>query len=155
MKTLLVLATLLSTTATFAKDITITGTQAKAVFDSLSIEKLSGFEDGAMGKRYITIGSINCFKSTIAEKEEMGCKFESQEGVDPLTVTLTSGYSGEDYAPLSEIRMVLGDITKADIQTQAERKELKIKSLECKKSGYNFVLDNIEIEVSYSCDITL
>lgn len=155
MKTLLIIATLLSTTATFARDITIAGSQAKAVYDSLEIEKLEGFQDGALGKRYITIGAINCFKSTVADQEEMGCKFDSQEGVDPLTVTLKSGYGGDDYASLAGIRMVLGDVTKAEVQTQVERKELKIKTLECKMSGHNHVLDNINIEVNYSCEISL
>ncbi len=155
MKTLLILAVLVVTTNSFARDVKISGTQAKAVFDALSIEKLEGYQDGAMGKIYITIGAINCFKSTVTNQEEMGCRFESQEGVEPLKVTLTSGYQGEDYASLSEIRMVLGDVTKGEVQTQVERKELKIKSLECKKSGHNFVLDSLDIEVNYSCEISL
>ena len=155
MKTLLMLTALIFSANSFAREVKISGTQAKAVFDALSTEKLEGYQDGAMGKIYITIGAINCFKSTVANQEEMGCKFESQEGVDPLTVTLTSGYHGEDYASLSEIRMVLGDVTKGEVQTQVERKELKIKSLECKKTGYNFVLDALEIEVNYSCEISI
>lgn len=155
MRNLLILITLLFTSVAFSTEVSISGSQAKAVFDALSTEKLEGFQDGAMGKRYITIGAINCFKSTVMDKEEMGCTFESQEGVDPLKVTLKSGYSGEDYTALSEIRMVLNDVTKAELQTQINRKELKIKSLECKLSGYNHVLDSLEIEVNYSCEIKL
>lgn len=155
MKTLLVLAIALSSSYALARDITLSGSQAKSVYDTLSIEKLEGFQDGAMGKRYITIGAIDCFKTTTAEKEEMGCKFESQPGVDPLKVELKSGYGGEDYENVAQIRFVLADVTKAEVQTQAERKNLKIKALECKMAGINFVLDHINIEVDYSCKISL
>lgn len=154
MKVFLILTCLISSAA-FARDITLSGAQAKAVYDTLSTAKLEGYQDGAMGKRFITIGAIGCFKSTIVNKEEMGCTFESQEGAYPVNVSLKSGYGDDDYQTVSEIRMVLSDVTQAEVQTQIERKELNIKKLACKMSGHNHVLDNIDIEVNYSCELTL
>ena len=85
----------------------------------------------------------------------MGCTFESQKGTDPLNISLKSGYGDEDYKDVSEIRMALSDITQAEVRTELERKELKINSLDCKMSGYSHVLDNIDIEILYTCKITL
>lgn len=149
MKHLIVLAIALMTTSVFAKDITITGLQAKALYSALDIEELSVFHDGGMGKQYINIGSVYCFKNVSTEL--MGCVFGS---TDPQDTSRISVGSTNNYNEVGEIRFALSEATQAEVQT-ADRKDLKVKGIACKYSGYGHVLDSIEIEVKYECNISL
>jgi hypothetical protein len=151
MKYLIVLAITLMTSSVFAKDITLTGLQAKALYSALSIEELSIFHDGGMGKSYITIGPVYCFKNVTTDVELMGCVFGSADPQDTSRITLGST---DNYNEVGEIRFALSEATKAEIATST-RKDLKVKGISCKYSGYGHVLDSIEIEVKYECNISL
>ena len=151
MKGLLIIAFTLLSSSLFAKEINLTGLQAKALYGSLDIEQLQIFSDGGMGKRFIDIGPIECFKSMAVENESMGCSFESKTPSDKVKITLGSTNS---YAEVGEIRFALSKATKAETQTET-RKDLKIKSVFCKYSGYGHILDGLEIEVKYDCKITI
>jgi hypothetical protein len=152
MKIILTLALALITSTTFARDITVSGIKAKALYDVLAIEKLHEFNDAAMGKQYVTIGSIDCVKKVLADSQMAACTFNSPIGSDPAEVKLTSE---EDFNELNQIRFVLAEVTGAEITTNAETKTLKVKSLSCKYYGYGSVLDSLEIEVRYNCTISL
>ncbi|MEA9356038.1 hypothetical protein SHI21_07495 [Bacteriovorax sp. PP10] len=150
MKGLLILALAFTTSSVFAKDINLSGLTAKAVYDSLSIEKLQPFFDGGMGKMYVNIGSIVCDKNV--DKELMTCLFKTEGGLNDAEVLLSSN---EDYIAVGIIRMALSEATGAEIQTSAVSKKLVIKSLSCHTAGYSHVLDSIEIETRYECKITI
>lgn len=151
MKGLIIIAFTLLTSSVFAKEINLKGLPAKALYSSLDIDHLEIFRDGSMGKSYIEIGPIDCFKSTVVDNEFMGCTFKSKIPSDNVTITLGSTNS---YQEVGEIRFALGLATKAEVQTE-NRKELKVKSVFCKYSGYGHILDSIEIEVKYECKITI
>ena len=151
MKGLLIIAFTLLSFAVSAKEINLTGLQAKALYSSLNIAQLEIFSDGSMGKKYIDIGPIECFKSMVVDNESMGCTFQSKVPSDNIKITLGSTNS---YAEVGEIRFALGMATKAETQTET-RKDLKIKSIFCKYTGYGHILDSIEIEVKYDCKITI
>lgn len=153
MKYLALLGLLFSMNSVFARDIVIKGLEAKAVMDTLSSnEKLSVFQDGGMGKRYVFIDVINCSKSTVVGKEIQVCAFNTIINEKPVSVTL---FSDEDNSSLEEIRYVLASVTNAEKNVNSQRKELSIKSLTCKQSGVGHVLDDIAIELRYECKITL
>lgn len=151
MKGLIIIAFTLLASSAFAREINLTGLKAKALYSSLDIDHLDIFRDGGMGKRYIEIGPIDCFKSMVVDNEFMGCTFKSKVPSDNVTITLGSTNS---YQEVGEIRFALGQATKSEVQSET-RKDLKVKSVSCKYSGYGHVLDSMEIEVKYDCKITL
>lgn len=153
MKILLAIFMALFATSISAREVELSGLSAKAVYDAMtSTEKLNLFQDSAMGKTYVTTGVIKCFKSMVVNEEEMACSFSSDEPNPSVNVVLSSK---QDYEVVGEIRMVLAQATGAEVQVNDERKELALKSLSCKRSGYNHVLDDLEIEIKYSCSLTL
>lgn len=153
MKLLLVIVLAISTTSAFSKEITLKGLKAKAVFDALtSDKKLSVFEDGGMGKIFIIMNSIDCFKNTASNNELMSCTFKARNGENTEEVILSSAENFEDVA---NIRFALANATGAETQVNSERKELKISNLECKYSGFNHVLDSNEIEIKYECKMSI
>jgi hypothetical protein len=150
MKFILVFTLALMNTAAMAKDITISGLKAKALYDTLAITKLEPFHDGGMGKSYINIGAIDCLKKVSLEAE-MKCSFKSQ---DEQNSTIVNLISSEDYKELKEIRFALSEVTSAEITIGTE-KMLKVKAVACKYSGYGHVMDSLEVEVKYDCTVTL
>lgn len=153
MKLLLVLAMALSVTGAFSKEVTLKGLKAKALYDALSSnDELSIFKDAAMGKTYIVMDSINCFKSTVSNNELMSCTFKAANGEYATEINLSSIENNED---VGNIRFALAGATGAETQVSSERKELKISNLECKYIGYNHVLDSNENEIRYECKMSI
>lgn len=150
MKFILALVLLSSMTSAFSKDISLNGLSSKALMDTLlSNEKLRVFQDGGMGKIYLSLNDINCMKNTFPRKEMIACTFHGDD--ENTTVTL---YSNEDRG-LEEIRYALVEASKAETQSTETLKELKIKKLDCKVSGLGHVLDDNGVELKYSCNIQL
>jgi|GEM_PF-708769 len=150
MKFILTAALLLAMTSAYSHEVNIKGLKAKALMDTLlSNEKLQIFQDGGMGKIYLTMTNVSCLKNTFPGKEMIACTFH---GEDPATEVKL--YSTEDRG-MEEIRYVLVEAAKNETQTTDTLKELAIKKLECKVAGLGHVLDDNSVELRYTCTLTL
>lgn len=150
MKLILTAALLFAMSSAYSHEVSLKGLKAKALMDTLlSNEKLQIFQDGGMGKIYLTMTNVSCLKNTFPGKEMISCTFH---GEDPATEVKL--YSTEDRG-MEEIRYVLAEASHADTQTSETMKELSIKKLECKVAGLGHVLDDLSIELKYTCTLTL
>jgi len=150
MKIFLTLIMLVATTSAYSNEVNIKGLKAKALMDTLlSNEKLQIFQDGGMGKIYLTMTNVSCLKNTFPGKEIIACTFHGED-----TSTEVKLYSTEDRG-MEEIRYVLVEASRNETQTTETMKELSIKKLECKVSGLGHVLDDNDIELKYTCALTL
>ena len=160
MKTLVLAATLFTSAFAFAnsanKQVTLTGLQAKAVYDTLSnAESLKDFNDAIMGGHLLfTADEINCIKESSPVVDMAQCTFKSKlfDGKQ-LNVTMSSdqGLLGT----IEEIRYVLAQATNSEVQTSKTRKELNLNGIHCETSGHYHTTDDVSIELTYKCVIGL
>lgn len=131
-----------------AKDISLQGLKAKALMDTLTAnEKLQVFTDAAMGKRYLSMKDISCLKNTFPGKEIIACTFHGETNNVSLYSDTDKGMEG--------IRYVLVEAAKNETQTTDTLKELVIKKLDCKVAGIGHVLDDNDVELKYSCTLSI